>query len=207
MAGNSKKGRRYLSYLIYLVPIAIILLGYAALIVATGESEPFTIVSGGSMQPTILPGSIEMISKTPFNQLKVGDVIVFTPLEALLSPEACQSGAPPTLVTDANIPCFVIHRIVNISTDAQGERILTTKGDNNQISICGGPGSIVTIDCDINESMYVGQVILQFPIAGYVTQYPYNVTVATLILLALVGEVYLEKRQSGNSASLPTSQS
>jgi signal peptidase I len=200
--GRKSSGRkRYLSYLIYLVPIAIILLGYATVVVVTNESEPFTIVSGPSMQPTILSGSIEMISKTPFDKLQVGDVIVFTPLEALLSPEACQSGAPPTLVTDANIPCFVIHRIVNITTNAQGERILTTKGDNNPYSICGPAGSIDIIDCDINSSMYVGQVILQFPIAGYVTQYPYNVTIATFILLALVGEVYLERKQSTTTTS------
>lgn len=203
MASYPKKSRKYLSYLIYLVPIALILLGYASVIVITNESEPFTIVSGPSMQPTILSGSIEMIAKTPFAKLQVGDVIVFTPLEALLSPEACQSGAPPTLVTDANIPCFVIHRIVNISTNAEGQRILTTKGDNNQYSICGPAGSILIIDCDINQTMYVGQVMLQFPIAGYVTQYPYNVTIATFILLALVGEVYLEKMQSEKSTTKP----
>ncbi len=202
MSSNSRKSRKYLSYLVYLVPIAIILLSYAAIVVATGESEPFTIVSGPSMRPTILPGSIEMIAKTPFDQLRVGDVIVFTPLEALLSPQACQSGAPPTLVTDANIPCFVIHRIVSITTNAQGQRILTTKGDDNSQSICGPAGSIFIIDCDINSSMYVGQVILQFPIAGYVTQYPYNVTIAAFILLALVGEVFLERRQTQNSNQL-----
>jgi signal peptidase I len=198
-----KSARRYLSYLIYLIPIAIILLGYATIVVVTNESEPFTIVSGPSMQPTILSGSIELISKTPFDKLQVGDVIVFTPLEALLSPQACQSGAPPTLVTDANIPCFVIHRIVNISTNPEGQRILTTKGDNNQFSICGPAGSFLIIDCDINQSMYVGQVILQFPIAGYVTQYPYNVSIATFILLALVGEIYLEKKQSEKTDHKP----
>jgi signal peptidase I len=198
-------GKKYLSYLIYLVPIALILLSYGVIVVATGESEPFTIVSGPSMQPTILSGSIEMIAKTPFDKLQVGDVIVFTPLEALLSPETCQSGAPPTLVTDANIPCFVIHRIVNISTNSRGERIVQTRGDNNQYSICGPAGSVLVIDCDINSTMYVGQVILQFPIAGYVTQYPYNVTIATFILLALVGEVYLEKKQQENRSNKTSS--
>jgi signal peptidase I len=204
MAHPPKKSRKYLSYLVYLIPVAVILLAYGAIVVATGETEPFTIVSGPSMQPTILSGSIEMIAKTPFNQLRVGEVIVFTPLEALLSPQQCQSGAPPTLIEDANIPCFVIHRIVNITVNAQGQRILTTKGDNNQESICGPSGSLLIIDCDINQSMYVGQVILQFPVAGYVTQYPYNVTLAGFILLALVAEVYFERKTTSTPEEKPS---
>jgi signal peptidase I len=195
------RARRLLGYLVYLVPVVLILLSYAAIVVATNEPEPFTIVSGPSMQPTILPGSIEMISRTPFNDLKVGDVIVFTPIEALLSPEACQSGAPPTLASDAAIPCFVIHRIVNIQRDSSGSIItVTTKGDNNPSSICGPAGSIYIIDCEINSTMYVGQVMLQFPVAGYATQYPYNVTIAGLILFALALEVFFERgAQSGQS--------
>jgi signal peptidase I len=201
MANNSRKARKYFSYVLYLVPIALIVLGYVVIVVATGESEPFTIVSGPSMQPTIPSGSIEMIAKTPFDKLQVGDVIVFTPLEALLSPQACQSGAPPTLASDANIPCFVVHRIVNITVNSQGQRILlTTKGDNNPGSICS-PGTIYIIDCDINQSMYVGQVILQFPLAGYVTQYPYSVTLIGLLFLAVVADIYLDRRQPASPAS------
>lgn len=194
MTNKPSKIRKYLSYLVYLIPIALIILSYVVIVVATGESEPFTIVSGPSMQPTILSGSIEMLAKTPFDKLQIGDVIVFTPLEALESPQACQSGAPPTLASDAAIPCFVIHRIVNITVTSQGQRILLmTKGDNNEGSICGPGGPI--IDCDINQSMYVGQVILQFPVAGYVTQYPYNVTLMALLILGVVADVYLERKQ------------
>jgi signal peptidase I len=185
--------KKYLSYLIYLIPIAIIILGYVAIIAATGEGEPFTIVSGPSMQPTIPSGSIEVIAKTPFDQLKVGDIIVFTPMEALLSPQACQSGAPPTLASDANIPCFVIHRIHKISVNSQGQRILETKGDNNEAPICD-QNTIFIIDCEINQSMYVGQVVLQFPMAGYITQYPYNVTIASLIILFLIVQFYFERK-------------
>ena len=183
---NSK--RHYLGYLLYLVPIAIILLSYGAIAVATGESEPFTIVSGPSMQPTILPGSIAVITRIPFQNLQVGDIIVFQPLIALLPGSSCQSGATPTLVTDAAVPCYVIHRIVEITRNAQGQIVtVRTKGDDNT-------ASIRDVDFPINASMYVGKVVLQFPIAGYITQYPYNVTIAALILFALFGEIYFERR-------------
>lgn len=181
--------RRSLGYLVYLIPIVVILLAYAAVVIATNEPEPFTIVSGPSMQPTIIPGSIEMISDTPFQKLAVGDIIVFKPLLALES-NSCQSGAPPTLASDAAIPCFVVHRIVSITRNQNNQIVsVTTKGDNN-------PYSISYIDNDINSSMYVGQVVLQFPVAGYATQYPYNVTIAALILLALIAEIYLERKDT-----------
>lgn len=201
MTTNKSSKKKYLGYLVYLIPIAIILLGYGLVIVATNEPEPFTIVSGPSMQPTILPGSIAMISKTPFDQLQVGDIIVFTPLIAIQNPSACESGAPPTLASDAPIPCFVIHRIVTISKNNQGKEILTTSGDNNgpNPDPCtgGAPRSIgPDVDCDIDSSMYVGQVVLQFPVAGYVTQYPYNFSLVALILVALLAEIYFERVQT-----------
>jgi signal peptidase I len=197
---NKPSGRKkYLGYLFYLIPIAIILLGYVVIIAATNEPEPFTIVSGPSMRPTILPGSIAMITKTPFDQLTVGDIIVFTPIIALENPNACQSGAPPTLATDANIPCFVIHRIVEIS-NVNGKEILTTSGDNNRESFdpcnSGAPRSIQGVDCDINSSMYVGRVILQLPLAGYATQSPYNFYIIALIVIALIADLYFERGQS-----------
>lgn len=203
---SSKK--KYLGYLFYLIPIAIILLSYVAIIVATNEPEPFTIVSGPSMRPTILPGSIAMITKTPFNQLKVGDVIVFTPIIALENPAACQSGAPPTLASDANIPCFVIHRIVLISYNSQGKEVLTTSGDNNKPSLdpctSAAPRSIQGVDCDINQSMYVGRVILQLPLAGYATQSPYNFYIIGLIIIALVLDLYFERGQSQKPSNVDT---
>jgi signal peptidase I len=196
---NKRRIRNYLGYLIYLLPIAIIILAYVGIIVVTGESQPFTVVSGPSMQPTILSGTIVMIAKTPFSQLKVNDVIVFTPIAALQG-SSCQSNAPSSLSQDALNPCYVIHRIVNISTNAQGQEILTTSGDHNDIStdpcMPSAPRSIQGYDCDINSSMYVGQVVLLFPLLGYLTQRPYNYYLAAVIALILILDLfYFEQRQ------------
>ncbi|MDG6996770.1 MAG: S26 family signal peptidase [Nitrososphaerota archaeon] len=182
---TKKSPLRYLRLLFYLVPVALLLLGYASITVVTGESYPFTIVTGTSMQPTILPGSVAVIDKVPFDQLKVGEVIVFVPQLALLYP--CDGSPGASLTSESPVPCYVIHRIVAITTDSHGNRIIETKGDNN-------PGSIPYIDTNINSSMYVGEVVMQFPLAGYITEQPYNEYIALVILGALVGELYFERK-------------
>lgn len=180
----SEKPRRklsYLRYLLYLLPIILIILGYFTLVYASGEATPFTIVTGTSMQPTILAGSIAVLWRVPFNQLKIGEIIVFAPPVALAG--GCDSSAGPSLTSEANgAPCFVIHRIVSIS-NASGQIVITTKGDNN-------PGSFQGIDYPIYESQYVGVVVLQLPIAGYVTQPPYNEYLGVILLGMFIFELF-----------------
>jgi len=185
-----KKSRlRYLRALTYFIPILAIIGGYGLIVVVTQESSPFTIVTGTSMQPTILPGSIAMIAKVPFNQLQIGDVIVHTTQDSLNAP--CDSSPAQTLTGEVSNPCFVIHRIVQISTDSSGNRIVTTKGDDNSIVISG-------IDTNINQSMYLGKVIVQFPLLGYLTEQPYNEVIALFIFIALIVELLFERRQTGS---------
>gem|GEM_PF-2328433 len=194
---TSSNRRRYLSYLIYLTPIVAILLSYFAISFVTQEPNPFTIVTGTSMTPTIPPGTVAVISKVPFDQLKVGDVIVFIPLVVEQNGGSCVSSAGSNLVYETSTPCFVIHRIVRIDNTSRGE-IITTKGDNNPTSI--GPPDSPPVDVDINQSMYVGKVVLILPYVGYLTVSPYNEYAAAVILLALVAELFWE-RKGGSSSS------
>ena len=147
-----KSRLRHLRLLLYLVPILAIVIGYGGVILATGESYPFTIVLGHSMTPTILPGSVALIDKVPFNSLQVGDIIVFVPQIAQRS--RATTLQPTRSTARAPIPCFVIHRIVGIVDYPNGTRIITTKGDDNG-------ESIPLIDIDVNSSMYIGKVVLQ----------------------------------------------
>jgi len=181
-----KSPLRYLRVLTYFIPIFAIIAGYGVIVLVTQESSPFTIVTGTSMQPTILPGSIALIAKVPFNQLKVGDVIVHTTQDAKLAP--CDQSPASTLTGEVANPCFVIHRIVSIQTNASGDKIITTKGDDNTISIGG-------IDTGIDQSMYLGKVILQFPLLGYLTEQPYNEIIALFIFIALIAELLFERNQ------------
>ena len=184
---SSRSKLRFLRYILYFIPVLAIIGGYGLLTIVTQESYPFTIVTGTSMQPTILPGSVALITRTPFNQLQKGNVIVFAPQLSEMFP--CDSTPSSSLVSETQVPCFVIHRIVNIDVDSGGNEIITTKGDAN-------PGSIPLIDTNITQSMYIGKVVLQFPLAGYVTETPYNEYVALIIFGALIGELYFERKQS-----------
>ncbi len=157
------------------MPVILIVIGYAGLVIASGEPTPFTIVTGISMQPTLLAGSIAVLWHVPFNQLHAGEIIVFTPPESV--GVKCQSSAGPSLTSESTgFPCFVIHRIVNISY-SNGQEVITTKGDNNDQSFEG-------IDFPVYQSQYIGVVVMQLPVAGYITQPPYN-EYAGIILLAL----------------------
>ncbi|HXQ93451.1 MAG TPA: hypothetical protein VN739_10640 [Nitrososphaerales archaeon] len=179
--------------LVYFIPIFAIIAGYGLIVVATQENSPFTIVTGTSMQPTILPGTIALIDKVPFDQLKLGDVIVHTTQLSLLSP--CDSSPASTLTGEVSNPCFVIHRIVDIRTDTNGNKVVTTKGDDNSYSI-------PEIDTGINQSMYLGKVVLQFPLLGYVTEQPYNEVIAFFIFIALIAELFFERKQSSSKKTL-----
>jgi signal peptidase I len=186
---EEKSGINIVRILIYLIPIFAIIAGYGVIIVVTQESYPFTIVTGTSMQPTIMPGTIAVISRTPFNQLKVGDIIVFTPQIAL--ERSCNDSPGGSLTTETQIPCYIIHRIVSITTNNQGQEILMTKGDNNAQSLIG-------YDTNINSTMYIGQVVLQFPLIGYATVQPYNLYLAAIILIILVTQLLYDRNASRN---------
>ena len=134
-----------------------------------------------------MPGTIAMIDRTPFNQLKVGDIIVFTPQIALET--SCNDSPSSSLTSETPIPCYIIHRIVSITTNSQGKTIVTTKGDNNAASLQG-------YDTSIDSSMYIGQVVLQFPLIGYATVQPYNEYLAVIIMIILITQLFLDRRMS-----------
>ncbi len=81
---------------------------------------------------------------------------------------------------------------MNIQVEANGSKVITTKGDANS-------GSIPLIDTNITEAMYIGKVVLQFPLAGYVTETPYNEYIALVIFGALIGELYFERKASAKA--------
>lgn len=193
MKTPEKSSRSPLRILVYLIPVFAILATYGGIIAVTRETYPFTIVTGTSMQPTILPGTVAVIDKVPFNQLKVGDVIVFVPQIALEL--SCNSAPSSSLTSETQVPCYIIHRVVSITTNSQGQRVITTKGDNNLVSI-------PSYDTGINSTMYVGEVVLQFPLVGYATVAPYNEYLALLIFVVLIAQLLYDRRSSRKGVTL-----
>lgn len=99
---------------------------------------------GNSMSPSIHDNDGMVVdSRFPFDKLNVGDIIVFS------SYGTTNSGQHIT----------IIHRIAQIITDDQGDRIIRTKGDAN-------PGSIPGIDYPVFQQNYIGKVISVIPLAN-----------------------------------------
>jgi len=95
------------------------ILGYIAiLLIGIIAAQHMNVVVSGSMEPIFYRGDIVIVEKTSlfglqeFNpeQLEKGDIIIY---KATWFPEP------------------VIHRIIYVGTNSQGQRYYITKGDNN----------------------------------------------------------------------------
>ncbi len=86
--------------------LAMALLINNGLAFALSTDMPIVAVESGSMEPTFYRGDILVLQGVPADQLKVGDIIVFSPAEK----------ATP-----------VVHRIIKINDDGSFQ----TKGDAN----------------------------------------------------------------------------
>lgn len=126
------------------------------------------IVEGGSMEPSLRAGSVAVTHPTSTRALQVGDVIVWR-----ASPQS-----PP-----------VLQRIVEV-TDANGERLFVTKGDENrspdrELLALQGPGD---------------RVVYSVPYVGYILKFAESGAGRFLLIgapLALLAALILrERRQS-----------
>ena len=152
--------------IIVAVGVAVIWIG---LQVYFGAANPFYVVSSGSMYPELKMYDIIVITgNQPFEDVKVGDIIVFD------RPK------------DHNK--VIVHRVVAVVDD--DPKTLTTKGDNNQSSI---PGT----DFPITEKEYTGTVIHVIPQVGYITkilQPPINYIIIVVIVGIMVVKQILKNK-------------
>ena len=150
------------------VAIAVIWIG---LQVYFGASNPFYVVSSGSMYPELKMFDIIVITgHKAFEDVKVGDIIVFD------RPK------------DHNK--VIVHRVVAVVDD--DPITLRTKGDNNQSSI---PGT----DFPITEKEYTGTVVHVVPQVGYITkilQPPINYIIIVVIVgIMIVKQISKNKKK------------
>jgi signal peptidase I len=161
-----------------LIAIAIII-GGGLLFIYTffGSFNPFYVVVSGSMIPTINIGDIVIIKNnsfdTLFNNLKIGDIIVFR------APEA---------KTDDGKPKVIVHRISDIGTFLEKEAV-RTRGDANPYSIPG-------IDFPIFMENYVGKVVYVIPKVGTISMIitpPINYIIMAVIIGLLIYSIRPKK--------------
>ena len=154
--------------IIVAVGVAVIWIG---LQVYFGAANPFYVVSSGSMYPQLAMYDIIVITgNQPFEDVKVGDIIVFD------RPK------------DHNK--VIVHRVVAVVDD--DPKTMRTKGDNNHSSI---PGT----DFPITEKEYTGTVIHVIPQVGYITkilQPPINyIIIAVIVGIMVVKQILKTKNK------------
>ena len=145
--------------IIVVVGIAIIWIG---LRVAFGTENPFYVVSSGSMIPNLEIFDVIVVQgHVNFDQLKVGDIIVFN------RPDGHDK--------------VIVHRVAEILN--KDPLVIRTKGDAN-------PGSIPGTDFPITKADYIGKVVYVIPQIGYVTRIltpPINyIIIAVIVGIMLV---------------------
>ncbi len=156
------------------VSIAIIWLGLQAYF---GTSNPFYVVSSGSMYPTLAMYDIIVVTgHAQFDDVTIGDVIVFD------RPK-----------DEAKV---IVHRVVAEVGD--DPKVLRTKGDNNQDSI---PGT----DYPITEENYLGTVAHIIPQVGFITkilQPPINyIIIAVIIGIMVIRQISKGKKKKESETS------
>jgi signal peptidase len=158
--------------IIVAVGIAIIWIG---LRVAFGTENPFYVVSSGSMIPNLQVFDVIVVQgHVTFDQLKVGDIIVFN------RPDGHDK--------------VIVHRVAEILN--KNPLVIRTKGDAN-------PGSIPGTDFPITKDDYIGKVVYVVPQIGYVTRIltpPINyIIIAVIVGIMLVKQ--FGKPKSADSLS------
>ena len=156
------------------VSIAIIWIGLQAYF---GTSNPFYVVSSGSMYPTLAMYDIIVVTgHAQFDDVTIGDVIVFD------RPK-----------DEAKV---IVHRVVAEVGD--DPKVLRTKGDNNQASI---PGT----DFPITEENYLGTVAHIIPQVGFITkilQPPINyIIIAVIIGIMVIRQISKGKKKKESETS------
>jgi signal peptidase len=149
------------------LPVAIkdvVIIGVGVLAVwlviwASFGSNPFYVVSSGSMEPVLKVNDVLIVRDGgSWKELVVGDIIVFD------RPDGGDR--------------VIVHRIIDIYEESDGGRTVRTKGDANQASI---PGT----DFPITEDEYIGKVISVVPGIGVITKVispPVNYIIIAIIL-------------------------
>ena len=154
--------------------VAIIWIGLQAYF---GTSNPFYVVSSGSMYPTLAMYDIIVVTgHAQFDDVTIGDVIVFD------RPK-----------DEAKV---IVHRVVAEVGD--DPKVLRTKGDNNQASI---PGT----DFPITEENYLGTVAHIIPQVGFITkilQPPINyIIIAVIIGIMVIRQISKGKKKKESETS------
>ncbi|KAL3318966.1 Signal peptidase complex catalytic subunit S11C [Cichlidogyrus casuarinus] len=102
----------YFQFLSFALIVSSALMMWKSLIVITGSPSPIVVVLSGSMEPAYYRGDLLFLTNFTDEPVRVGDVAVFK-------------------IEDREIP--IVHRVMRIHEQENGQLKFLTKGDNNQV--------------------------------------------------------------------------
>ena len=137
-----------------LISIVCVIVIFSIYYFATTADIQFFVVVSESMKPNLNTGDIVIINPNTnpnisFARLKIGDIIAFE---------------EPKEEAHAESKKIVVHRVLQISENQNGERIVTTKGDANR-------SPIEFVDFPITKDEFVGKVEHNIPYLGLLLIY------------------------------------
>lgn len=149
--------------LIFIIAAIAVALCVATLLIIGQDSKAYVVFSD-SMLPNLNTGDIVLVAKgdssiSSFDILKIGDIIVFA--------------HEPRTSQESELTRTIVHRVVGIEIDSNGERVIRTKGDAN-------PQSIQGLDFPITKENYVGKVTRTIPYLGILLMY-FDIIIRVLI--------------------------
>ena len=154
---------------IMIVAIGVIII-WVGLQVIFGTSNPFYVVSSGSMVPELNVFDVLVVQgHDPFETVELGDIIVFN--------------------RPSGHDRVIVHRVASIID--QDPYTLRTKGDAN-------PASIPGTDFPITEEEYIGKVQYIIPQVGYVTRIlapPINYIIIAIIVGIMIFKQFAKKKR------------
>ncbi|KAL8438042.1 hypothetical protein ACSSS7_000501 [Eimeria intestinalis] len=141
---------------------------WKVLVLAAGSPSPVVVVLSGSMLPAFSRGDILFLLDQGPNTA-VGDIVVFK-------------------VEGREIP--IVHRVLSLHTNHQGESMLLTKGDNNSVD---DRGLYANKELWLKDTSVMGTTVVYLPYVGQVTivlnDYPVVkwTVIGGMVILALLG--------------------
>lgn len=162
---RSPRGRTALHVLGALALVALVVPFVVYSVPGVIGADASYVVLTGSMEPSISPGDAIVVRSIPAERIAAGDVITFR--------RAAGDAVPVT------------HRVLEVTTDADGRTAFVTKGDANEDPDSG----LVT------GRLVVGEVFVVLPYVGLVVQFVdspagFALAVVVPISLLVLNEVY-----------------
>lgn len=151
--------------------------GVAVLRLALQTDSPLMVVSSGSMVPTLNVGDIIVVRGVPPEQIQVGTIIIFH------SPR--------------NYDMPIVHRVVGVLVEGNGQRYFQTRGDSNPVADNWAPLP------GVPQDHLIGTLLVRIPYVGLISLRLRGPTGITLIILLIAAILVLEYRETKKKIRKP----